>query len=153
MTLYILSVSLQVAGALLLMLNVLSTKREKVIRRFVGKGLLCRDNNTNAISYDQNALKAVFQEAYLSKFAFAYIIMGYLFGVFGTIASEYRNIIATAIVAATALLILLSYLVVYLILKFSKKVNREISNEELISLGIEPDIENISNEEINRICS
>ena len=152
MMLYILSVSLQVAGALLLMLNVLSTKREKVIHRFVGKGLLSRDNNTNTISYDQNALKAVFQEAYLSKFAFAYISMGYLSGVFGTIASEYKNIIATAIVAVTALLILLSYLAVYLILKFSKKVNREISNEELISLGIEPDIENIPNEEISRIC-
>ena len=78
--------------------------------------------------------------------------MGYLFGVFSTIASEYKNIIAMAIVAATALLILLSYLVVYLILKFSKRVNQEISNEELISLGIEPDIENISNEEISRIC-
>jgi len=150
--LYILSVSFQIAGALLLMLNVLSAKREKVIRRFAGKGLLYRDNNTNTISYDQNALKDVFREAYLSKFSLAYIIMGYLFGVFSTIASEYKNIIAMAIVAATALLILLSYLVVYLILKFSKRVNQEISNEELISLGIEPDIENISNEEISRIC-
>lgn len=147
---YILSISFQLAGALLLMVNVLSTKRDKVIRRFVGRGTLYRDNNTNEISYDKNALKDTFKDAYLSKLAFLYIAVGYFMGVFGSVNGYCKMITAITIIIATALLILLSHLAVYFILKFSKKVNRELSNEELTALGIEPDIENISNEEIGR---
>lgn len=149
--LYIFSISFQVAGALLLMVSVLSTKRDKVVRRFVGRGTLYRDNNTNTIFYNKTALQETFKEAYLSKFAFLYIAVGYFMGVFGVLNNDYLMLIALAIVVLTILLVALSHLAVFLILKFSKKVNRELSNEELSYLGIEPDIENISNEDIQRI--
>ena len=35
------------------MIFVLSTKREKVIQRFAGNGIIARDNNTNEILYNE----------------------------------------------------------------------------------------------------
>ena len=73
MVIYILSISFQVAGALLLMVNALSTRRDRVIHRFASHSLIYRDNNTGELEYDKEALKGAFKEAYLSKFAFAEI--------------------------------------------------------------------------------
>lgn len=148
---YILAISFQLAGALLLMVNVLSTRRDRVIRRFVGKGILYRDNNTNEISYDEKALKDTFKEAYLSKFAFLFIAVGYVLGVFESPGNVCRELMAGIIVLVSVFIIAISHLIVCAILKFSKKVNRKLTNQELIALGIEPDIENISNEEIDKL--
>ena len=148
---YILAISFQLAGALLLMVNVLSTRRDKVIRRFVGKGMIYRDNNTNEISYDETALKDTFKEAYLSKLAFLFIAIGYVLGVFKSPDSDCRMWLALIIIFVSIFIIATSYLVVNAITKFSKKVNRKLPNQELLALGIEPDIENISNEEIDKL--
>ena len=96
--------------------------------------------------------KETFKEVYLGKFAFLYIAIGYFVGVFGSINSDCKTIVAVVIIVLTIVLMALSHLAVGLILKFNKDVNRELSNEELIFLGIEPDMENISNEEIRKIC-
>lgn len=148
---YVLSVSLQVAGALMLMINSLSTKRAKVIQRFAGHTLIWRDNNTNEISYDEEVFKDTYKEAYLSKFAFLYIAMGYFMGIFAIIDVESKVMIAVGVVILTIAFIVLAYLVVRLILKYNKKITCKITNEELEELGIEPDIENISNDEIEKM--
>ena len=145
---YVISISLQVAGALLLMINALSTRRDKVIRRFLGKGLVSRDNNTNTIVYDKERLKETYKEAYLSKFAFMFIALGYFFGIFSNIEDDLKLILALIIIAMTVVIMILSYVTVNLVVKYKKSVNCEITNEELNELGIEPDIENTSNEEI-----
>ena len=44
---YILAISLQVSGALLLLIKSLSTKKEDLIIRFKGNGNIYKDNNTN----------------------------------------------------------------------------------------------------------
>ena len=54
---YILSISFQLAGALLLMIFALSTKREKIIQQFAGKGLIYRDNNTDKLSLTKRFLE------------------------------------------------------------------------------------------------
>ena len=76
---YIFSISLQIAGALLLLIYSISTKRESVIRRFVGKGLLARQGER--LDYDEKAYKEEFCRAYLNKFSFGFIAFGYLLGV------------------------------------------------------------------------
>lgn len=52
---YIISISLQVAGALLLIAYGISTKRDDVIKRLFGNGIIHRDNDTNEISYNEKA--------------------------------------------------------------------------------------------------
>lgn len=148
---YILSISLQVAGALMLMINSLSTKRSKVIQRFAGHTLIYRDNNTNEITYDEEVFKNTYKDAYLSKFAFFYIALGYFIGIFATINEELKVILAVGVLILTSVFIALAYIIAGLIIKYNKKINCKISNKELDELGIEPDIENISNDEIERI--
>lgn len=147
---YAVSISLQVAGALMLMINSISTKRKRVIQRFAGHSLIYRDNNTNEITYDEKVFKDTYKEAYLSKCAFLYIAMGYFMGIFATIDSEKKVLVAIGVVVLTIAFLALAYLVVFLILQYNKEVNKKITNEELKTFGIEPHIENISNDQIKK---
>ena len=75
---YIFAISFQVSGTLQLLISFVSTKRDDIIRRFIGKGLLFRDNNTKKIEYDKSAYKYEYKTAYLNKCSFIYIFIGYL---------------------------------------------------------------------------
>lgn len=150
---YIIAISFQLSGALLLVLYSISTKRRNVIKRFAGKCLIYRDNNTNEITYDKDALKITFRDAWLNKIAFTLIALGYCFGVFGEIDEKNKNLIAIVIVLLTVIIMVLSYFIVACIIKYSPNINKELSNEELSELGVEPDIENLSNKEIDDIIN
>lgn len=148
---YVVAISLQVSGALQLLLSFVSTKRDNVIRNFIGKGIISRDNNTKIIDYDKKAYKQVFKSAYLNKFSFIYIFLGYLLGIWGTIEKESKSKATIFIILTTIVILTISNLLITLYVKKSKKVNREITNEDLERLQIQPDIENISNEEIEKL--
>lgn len=148
---YVVAISLQVSGALQLLLSFVSTNRDDIIRNFIGKGIVSRDNNTKTIGYDKNAYKQEFKTAYLNKFSFAYIFLGYLLGVWGTVEKESKLMATLFIVLITFLILAVSNILIALFVKKSKKVNKEITNEDLERLHIEPDMENISNEEIENM--
>lgn len=148
---YVISISLQVAGSLLLMMNSLSTNRKKVIQRFAGKGIISRDNNTKMIDYNKIAFKEIYKDAYLTKISFAFIAFGYFLSVFGSAEDINKMYLAVYIAIITIAIMLIAYWVVNLILKHSKKVNKDINNDELETIGIEPDFQNISNKEINKL--
>ncbi len=150
---YIIAISFQLSGALLLVFYSISTKRKNVIKRFAGKCLIYRDNNTNEITYDKDALKIAFRDAWLNKIAFALIALGYFFGVFGEIDEKNKNLIALVIGLLTVMIMILSYFIVTCIIKYSSNINKELSNGELSELGIEPDIESLSNKEIDDIIN
>lgn len=145
---YIVAISFQLAGALLLLLYSISAKRENVIRRFASKCLIYRDNNTNEIQYDKEALKSSFRDAWLNKLSFGLIALGYLIGIFGEIGQTDKLLIFPYVVILTELIMFASYFMVICIIKYSSKVNKELSNDELNTLGIKPDIENCNNEEL-----
>ena len=148
---YIFSISFQVAGALLLMINSMSTKRDKVILRFAGHGIIYRDNDTNSLDYKKGAFIDIYKEAWLSKFAFLWIAIGYFGGVFGEMGNDSKIILTIFIAVSTMVIIAASYFVVGLIVKYNKNINREITSAELAELGIEPDIENISISELEKM--
>ena len=148
---YVISISLQVAGSLLLMINTLSTNRKKVIQRFVGKGIISRDNNTKMIYYNKAAFKEIYKETYLTKISFAFIALGYFLSVFGSAEDINKIYLAFYIVIITILIMLIAYFVVNQILKHSKKVNKDINNDELETTSIGPGFENIPNEEIDNL--
>lgn len=147
---YIFSISLQLAGALLLMIFSFSTKREKVIKRFCNKDIINQDENME-ISYNEEEFKNTFKIAYLSKFSFCYIALGYIIGVLGTreLASKFTTILE--IIICTILLMLCAYGITNIIIKYSKTVNKKITSDELKEYNIEPTMVELSNEEIDEI--
>lgn len=64
---------------------------------------------------------------------------------------ESKHKAAIFIILTTILILTITNLLISLYVKNSKEVNREITNEDLERLHIRPDIENISNEEINKL--
>ena len=149
---YIISISLQVAGALLLVAYAISTKREDVIRRFAGKGILYRDNETNKITYNEEAFFQEYKMAYIGKLSFIYILSGYLLGVWGELnKSDSFKDLALIFIAILSLIIMLisNECVEFYITKTNKA--SEITNNELQEIGIEPDIQNITSEEIEEM--
>ncbi len=149
---YIISISLQIAGALLLVAYGISTKRDDVIKRFSGKGIIHRDNNTNEVFYNEKAFFQEYKMAYIGKLSFIYILSGYLLGVLGELKdTESTKDIALIIIAVVSLVIMIaSNKAVEVILSKSSKVSK-ITNEDLVRIGIEPDIENIPNSEIEKM--
>ena len=80
---YIGAISLQVTGALLLLLFSVSTKRVDVIRKFGDGGIITYDEETKELNYKEEAFKEAYRTSYLNKISFFYIGVGYLLGVFG----------------------------------------------------------------------
>lgn len=143
---YIVSISLQVAGALLLMFFSISTKRENIIRAYFGKGSSKRKDNSNEIEYSEKTFKDIYKTAYLTKFSFAYIALGYLLSIYGESSEVNRNCITILIIGCTILCILLAFGIVAMIMKYSKIVNKKVTYDELSKLDLEVDIV-ISSEE------
>lgn len=148
---YIISVSLQISGALLLMLFSLSTNRKKVIDRFINKNIVSRHGEK--INYNKGELKSAFKNAYLSKFSFGFIALGYLVGVFGNIDNCSYLTVIIGIVALTLIFMGLAYLMTFLIVKYSHEVNKKMTNDELKKYNIEPTQEFATNEDIDKLFS
>lgn len=148
---YILAVSLQLTGALLLLLHVRSLKRASVIKRFVGKGIIYRDNNTMNLEYNEKEFKETYKTTILNKAAFGYLTAGYFMGVFAELDGDKKAVIVLLIMIITILILKITDFITDIYVKYSKQVNKRITNDEIEALGIEPDIENISNKEIEKM--
>ncbi len=146
---YVLSISFQVAGALMLMLFSISTKRLDVIRTFAKSHVIMRNGDTKELSYNHDAFVETFSTAYFSKFSVAYISFGYILGVFGDIEESSRWKAVAGIIAATSVLVLSTQLIVKKLLK-KEMVQKRITNEELVRAGVEPDQKSISTKEIDQ---
>lgn len=150
-TLYILSISLQVAGALLLLIHSLSTKKEAVLKRFTTSKLITHNSTTNELSFDKEAYKNEYKVAYFSKCAFLFIALGYFGSVFGTNDKMCKCTIAIITLGLTILIMLATTLIVSLILKYSKKCNEEIKIDDLNKIDKVPDIGTISIDNIKSL--
>jgi len=149
---YIFAISFQVAGAMILLLFTLSTKRLEIIKRFSGTGMIFRNGDNGELSYNENEFVNTFREGYLNKFAITYIAIGYFLGVFGEIGQNNKVLIAFCVITFTAIILMLTCYSVERFLKKASIVNARITNEELKQAGIEPEMESISEEEIFNIC-
>ncbi len=84
---YIVSISLQLAGALMLIVFAFSTKRENVIRAFARSHMITLDGNTRELSYNHKAFIETYKTAYYTKISVIFISVGYLLGIFGNIGT------------------------------------------------------------------
>lgn len=148
---FIFAISFQVAGAMILLLFTLSTKRLEIIKRFSGTGMIFRNGETGELSYNENEFVNTFQEGYLNKFAITYIAIGYFLGIFGEIGQNNKVLIAFCVITFTTIILMFTYYFVESFLKKSSIVNARITNKELEQAGIEPEMESISGEEISKM--
>ena len=148
---YILSISMQISGALIITLFTLSTKREKIINKFINKDLINQDGNTKELEYDEKEFVNTFKNAYLNKFSFCYIALGYILGIFGEVKKIDKYVIALFIIITTIIIIVITYVIVSIIAKQSKKINKKITPEELKKMNLEPNLSTISKEEIDKL--
>lgn len=142
----ILPVAFQVSGALLLLIFNISSRRKNIIKQFAGKGLIGKDNNTNEISYNKEALKKEFEGVYINKIAFGLIALGY-------ILDENNKGLVVLLIITIIVIMIISYLIVKLIVRYFPNVNKELTDGELITYDIEPDYQNISNQMIDDIVN
>lgn len=145
---YILSVSFQVAGSLLLLSYSLSAKRKLVIRRFAGKGLLTRRGDV--VEYNQDAYKKEYFLAYLNKISFGLIAGGYLMNVFGSAENICKTLAFVGILLFTPLIMFLSIRVASFLVSHLK-ADDKITNKDLKDFGIKPDMDFATSEDIDQI--
>lgn len=145
---YILAISLQISGAVMLLLYSASTKRDDVIKRFMERKFVSKDEDTNSIEYDEKAYKEEFKVAYLNKISFGYIAVGYIINIWGDCSSDWKIFVAFETVVSAILILFMTYKGVLLWMYFSKKVNTKINNDDLERLDFRPDITTVSFDEI-----
>lgn len=149
---YIISISFQVTGALMLVIYGISTKREALIKKIAGNGLIYRDEDE--ITYNETAFFNVCKMTYIERLSFVYILIGYLSGVFGNIdrSLQYKIIALMSIAVLSFALMFFSNKGVELYIQKKNKAFK-ITNDELKKIGKEPDIESVSKSSIDEICN
>lgn len=146
---YILAISLQVSGALLLLIKSLSTKKEDLIIRFKGNGNIYKDNNTDEISYDKEAFKKIYENTLINRWSFGFIFCGYLIGVFGSIDNNWNKCKVIAFASILLLTIMFTLITKFYIERYAKKHCFEIRKEDFAEAKIEADMQSIPNNEID----
>ena len=125
---YILAISLQVSGALLLLIKSISIKRKDLIIRFKGNGIIFKDNNIDEISYDKEAFQKLFENTLINRWSFGFIFSGYLIGVFGSIDNNWNKCKVIAFASILLLTIMFTLITKFYIERYAKKHCFEITD-------------------------
>ena len=83
---YMLSISLQVSGAICLIMNYWGNVKEKVIITYYAGGEMAKAQDNDMILLKKERLQSCAKDIYANRFSFIYIILGYAIGLFGNIA-------------------------------------------------------------------
>lgn len=82
---YILSISLQVAGAICLIMNYWGNVEEKVTLSYYAGGEIPKAQDNNKVRLKKDKLQSCAKDIYMNRFSFICIIIGYGVGIFGNI--------------------------------------------------------------------
>ena len=147
---YIISLSFQLSGSLVVLIYNIGISRASIIKSFRSTAVIARDGETNEISDVTNAIKDRFRQAYVNSAAFVQLLVGYFVGLFAEKTDTEICSVLCAIAISTLVLLCLSLLIVRLCMR-RDKVTRNITDEELKSYDIKPDIESLSKKEVDDI--
>ena len=148
---YAVAISFQISGALLLLFYNISTSRKHIVKGFAQKSIIIREENE--ISYNKEALKKCFKNAWINKIAFILIVLGYILGVFGEIGKVNKILVVVLILIITSIVIFISHLIVSFLIKILPSVNKELTYDEINEIGGEVDIETMSSKDVEEICN
>lgn len=85
---YILSISLQVAGAICLIMNYWGNVEKKVILSYYASGEISKAQDNNKVLLKKDRLQSCAKDIYTNRFSFICIIIGYGIGLFGNITDS-----------------------------------------------------------------
>ncbi|WP_329380448.1 hypothetical protein [Anaerofustis butyriciformans] len=150
---YYFSISLQIAGSLILLISNFSTNRKKIIKDIYNTNkIINADGNTKEIDDLTGVLKDRFKQVYLNRFAFGYLAIGYILEFIFMQNNSYNKIFAIiTITLITVSFLGLSYSVTYKYLLNKDIVTQNISYKELNDLNLKPHLESMSCEELIKI--
>ena len=143
----LLSIALQLSGAILLMVKFWGKRKAEILQQYFNSSeSICRDDGEEVILHKEK-LQKIFKEIYLTRFSFIYIVSGYFLSVFDLSIS--KCCAALAILLISSILILLAYSVSDLIcrIKYSKDI--KISYDEAAEIGNAP--QEMSSKEVEEI--
>ena len=151
MILFCFSIAFQLAGALILLLYGVSTKRDNIIKSFSARSFIWRDGNTQKINDLSKEYQQRYRQAFLNKTAFLYLTLGYMLSIWAEKGSSSPCLSTLITVALTILLLVVGKVVVNQWLMKRSSVMAPITGEDLERLGIEPDMESISTSDIDKM--
>lgn len=148
---YVLSVSFQLSGAVLLLLYAFSTKRERVIISFFKNSFSVLDGETEALCYDHDAFVKEYMITYSNKIAVFLLCSGYLIGIWGKFEGQNKWLICGIILITTIAIVFVAITGVKLFVSRAKKVQRIVANEELESIGISSNMKSLSKKDLDEL--
>lgn len=102
---YIIAISLQLAGAVILIINYCRNTHNQIIDRyFPGSNLVERDNKDNIV-LEKERVQEVVREIFMNRCAFFYIGAGYIVGIYGEAGKTNKCIISILVIIGSFLLI------------------------------------------------
>lgn len=127
---YIAAISLQVSGAICLIMNYWGNVTEKVILTYYTGGGLPKSQDDNTVKLKKERLQSCAQAIYMNRFAFICIIFGYGLGVFGEITEKSSKLyVLFAIILMCAILTSLGYIMSILKSKKAYKEDMDVDRE------------------------
>lgn len=151
MIIFCASIAFQLAGALLVLIQGLSTRRDDIIKSFASCDLIIRDGNEKSINDLTPEYLRRFRRKYVNIFAFAYLTIGYLIGYWGEKKDGFQFFGFLSVLLLTVALIIIGKTIIDKVFMESQKVKTPITNDDLVRLNIPPHLESISNEEIDEV--
>ena len=145
---YIISVSFQITGALILIIKCLSTKRRNVVKRFFLNSFSIYSPDSNILNYNHELFEEEYEKAYYNKISFFSLFIGYIFSPFSDIGSFPRLYVALFILLLT-LILLSAFIFICTLLR--KKGHSKVTMNELINVGIDENLPEMSKEDIDEI--
>ena len=127
------SISLQLAGAVLLLVRFWGNLKKDVLHEYFNPYVGISRDDGSEITLRKDKIKKIAARIYLTRISFIYILVGYILAVFPQ--TEHR-IIAIAFTLTTAfLLLIIAQLIVLFICKIKFKQDIKIPYEEAVNDG------------------
>lgn len=134
----LLSIALQLSGAILLMVKFWGKRKAEILQQYFNSSeSICRDDGEEVVLHKEK-LQKIFKEIYLTRFSFVYIVIGYISSICELSISKCCAVLA--ILSISSILILFAYSISILIcrIKYSKDIN--IPYDEAVEKGNAPQI-------------
>lgn len=129
---YILSISLQVTGAICLIMNYWGNVEDKVTLSYYAGGEIPKAQDNNKVRLKKDKLQSCVKDIYMNRFSFICIIIGYGVGIFGNITDGSNKLyVLSAICLFCVVLTCTGRWVSSLVSKKVYKDDREVDREKI----------------------
>lgn len=138
--LFICMLALQLAGALLLLLNCSKGSKKAVIKNcFPGSNIAERDENNNCIIAKEKLQESA-HKIYLNIVAFTDLVAGYILAAFSPIATYATCYTAIGVALLTIVLLIIEFNFSHMVARFVYSKDEEVPYSELEKDGVDTEI-------------